>query len=543
MTEPAPGWYKRAVFYEAPVYAFGDSDGDGIGDFPGLTARLDYLQWLGVDCIWLLPFYESPLHDGGYDVSDFEAVLPRYGNVENVVAFLAAAHERGLRVITDMIVNHTSDQHPWFQAARQPGSPTRSRYVWSETPDRYHDARVIFIDTQDSNWSWDPVAGAYYWHRFFEHQPDLNFDDPWVRNAIKDVVRFWLDKGFDGLRLDAVPYLYERDGTNGENLPETHEYLKELRAMVDEEYPGRILLAEANQWPEDVVPYFGDGDECHMAFHFPVMPRLFMALKQQRAGAVIDILARTPPIPATAQWGIFLRNHDELTLEMVTEEERAYMYAQYAPDPQMRKNLGIRRRLAPLLDGDRRRIELLQSLLLSLPGSPFLYYGDEIGMGDEYLLEDRDGVRTPMQWDDSPCAGFSPADPDDLYLPLVSVPEYAPATVNVAAARSDESSLLNRIRRLIAIRSAHPAFGLGDYVAITADNPAAMAFLRRAAGEQILVVANFSERAIRTSLALEGPAHWVDIGPNRPDTWSTGSAFELAPYGCRWLTAASDGVD
>lgn len=535
MPELTNDWYKRAVFYEVPAYAFADSDGDGIGDFPGLSERLDYLQWLGVDCLWLLPFYESPLQDGGYDISDFEAVLARYGTVDDVAALLTAAHDRGLRVIADMVVNHTSDQHPWFQEARQPGSSTRSRYVWSDDPARYPEARVIFIDTQDSNWSWDPIAGAYFWHRFFDHQPDLNYDDPWVRNAMKDVVRFWLDMGFDGLRLDAVPYLYQRDGTNCENLPETHAYLKELRAMVDEEYPGRILLAEANQWPEDAVPYFGDGDECHMAFHFPVMPRLFMALKQQRADSVIDILARTPPIPPSAQWGIFLRNHDEMTLEMVTPDEREYMYEQYAPDPEMRKNLGIRRRLAPLLDGDRRRIELLDGLLLSLPGSPVLYYGDEIGMGDEYRLEDRDGVRTPMQWDDSPTAGFSTASPENLYLPVVSTPGYSAATVNVKAEQADADSLLHWVRRMLAIRGEHPVFGSGDYLPVAADIPAVMTFLRRDPTEQILVAANFSERAVSTTLDLADPNHWVDIGPSEPGTWTTGTVLELPPYGFRWL--------
>ena len=536
MSDLTDRWYKQAVFYEVPVYAFGDSNGDGIGDSNGLTERLDYLQWLGVDCLWLLPFYESPLRDGGYDISDFEAVLPRYGTVADVSALLAAAHERGLRVIADMIVNHTSDQHPWFQAARQPGSPTRSRYVWSDDPGRYSEARIIFIDTQESNWTWDPVAGAYFWHRFFEHQPDLNYDDPWVRDAMKDVVRFWLDKGFDGLRLDAVPYLYQRDGTTCENLPETHAYLKELRAMVDEEYPGRILLAEANQWPDDVVPYFGDGDECHMAFHFPVMPRLFMALKQQRADSVVDILARTPAIPPSAQWGIFLRNHDELTLEMVTPDEREYMYEQYAPDPEMRKNLGIRRRLAPLLDGDRRRIELLDALLLSLPGSPVLYYGDEIGMGDEYRLEDRDGVRTPMQWDDSATAGFSVASPEDLYLPVVSASGYSAGAVNVAAAQADANSLLNWVRQMLTIRRTHPVFGTGDYEPVETDDPAVMAFLRHSAAEQILVVANFSDRPAVASLDLDTPERWVDIGPGEPGTWATGTACELPPYGFRWLT-------
>ncbi len=447
-------WFRNAVFYEVPVYAFFDSNGDGVGDFEGMRQKLDYLEWLGVDCLWLLPFYESPLKDGGYDVSDFEKVLPRYGTVEDVARLITAAHDRGMRVIADTIVNHTSDQHPWFQEARRPGSEKRDWYVWSDDPGRWPEARVIFIDTHDSNWSWDDVAGQYYWHRFFWHQPDLNFDHPGVRQAMKDMVSYWLRAGFDGLRLDAVPYLYERDGTDGENLPETHAYLKELREAVAAEFPDAILLAEANQWPDDVVEYFGDGDECHMAFHFPVMPRLYMAIATGDATPVVDILAATPPIPDSCQWGIFLRNHDELTLEMVSEEERAFMYATYAPDPAMRKNLGIRRRLAPLLDGDRRKIELMHGLLLSLPGSPILYYGDEIGMGDEYLLDDRDGVRTPMQWDGSANAGFSSA--GELYLPVVTADGYRPESVNVADQQADDESLLHWLRRLLDGAASRP---------------------------------------------------------------------------------------
>jgi len=530
---PAP-WYKTAVFYEVPVFAFCDSNGDGTGDFAGLESKLDYLQWLGIDCLWVLPFYQSPLRDGGYDISDFRAVLPTYGTVDDVRHLLSAAHDRGLRVIADMIVNHTSDQHPWFQEARRPGSPTRDRYVWSHDPAQWSEARVIFTDTQDSNWTWDPVAGAYYWHRFFDHQPDLNFDNPEVGDEVEDIVRFWLDAGFDGLRLDAVPYLYERDGTNGENLPETHAYLKRLRAMVDREFPGKILLAEANQWPEDVVEYFGDDDECHMAFHFPVMPRLFMSLKRQEATSLVDILERTPPIPPGAQWGMFLRNHDELTLEMVTADERAYMYEQYAPDPAMKKNLGIRRRLAPLLDGDRRRIELLDGLLLSLPGSPVFYYGDEIGMGDEYRLEDRDGVRTPMQWDRSPSVGFSTADPDDFYLPVVMAPGYTPTDVNVAEQRGNPDSLLTWVRRLLELRRNHPVFGTGSYEAVLASNPAVFAFLRRSAAETVLVVANVSERAVETNLDLPATAAFTSVrGNRRIDEGTTG----LAPYEFDWLQA------
>src|SRR5919106_4615410 len=390
-------WYQRAVFYEVAVRGFNDSDGDGFGDFVGLTQKLDYLDWLGLDCLWLLPFYQSPLRDGGYDISDFVTVLPESGKVDDLAVFLEEAHSRGIRVIADMVMNHTSDAHPWFQESRQDRTnPRADWYVWSDDNERWSDARVIFLDSEPSNWSWDPVREQFYWHRFFSHQPDLNYDNPEVQQAMLDVVRFWLDLGLDGFRLDAVPYLYERDGTNGENLPETHEFLKRVRATVDEEYPDRVLLAEANQWPEDVVEYFGDGDECHMAFHFPVMPRMFMSLRREESTPIYEILAQTPDIPGNCQWGLFLRNHDELTLEMVTDEERDYMYTEYAKDPRMRLNLGIRRRLAPLLDNGRDEMELMKAILFSLPGSPVLYYGDEIGMGDNVFLGDRDGVRTPM---------------------------------------------------------------------------------------------------------------------------------------------------
>ncbi|MBT8213204.1 MAG: maltose alpha-D-glucosyltransferase, partial [Acidimicrobiia bacterium] len=483
-------WFKNAVFYEVPVYAFRDSNGDGVGDFAGLTEKLDYFEWLGVDCLWLTPFYGSPLRDGGYDVSDYTSVLPRYGDLDDVRRFVAGLHDRGMRVIADMPINHTSDAHPWFKAARQPDSPTRDWYVWTDDPDQWSEARVIFVDTHDSNWTWDEEAGAYFWHRFFSHQPDLNFDNPGVREAVKDVVRFWLDVGFDGLRLDAIPYLYERDGTNGENLPETHAYIKEIRAMVDAEYEDRILVAEANQWPDDVVEYFGDGDECHMAFHFPVMPRLFLAVATGDASPVIDILSRTPAIPDDAQWGIFLRNHDELTLEMVSYDERAFMLETYAPDPSMRKNIGIRRRLAPLLGGDRRKIELLTGLLLSLPGSPFLYYGDEIGMGDIHTLEDRDGVRTPMQWNAGPGAGFSDADLGSLYLPLVESDRNGPPSVNVAAARGDTTSLLHTVRRLLEVRP--PLFGTASFEPVAMPDSRVFAFRRVDGDDEILVAANMS---------------------------------------------------
>jgi maltose alpha-D-glucosyltransferase/alpha-amylase len=395
--ESQPLWFKTAVFYEIHLRGFFDGDGDGSGDFRGLTEKLDYLQWLGIDCIWLLPMYASPLRDGGYDIADYRAVHTDYGTIEHVRQFLEQAHQRGMRVIADLVLNHTSSDHAWFQDARA-GGPKRDWYVWSDDPTRYGDARIIFLDTEVSNWTWDDQAQAYYWHRFFSHQPDLNFDNPAVADAMLDVLRFWLDLGLDGFRLDAVPYLFERDGTNCENLPETHEYLRRVRRVVDEEYPERVLLAEANQWPEDVVQYFGDGDECHMAFHFPVMPRMFMALRREEATPMYEILERTPPIPDNCQWGLFLRNHDELTLEMVTDEERDYMYAEYAKDPRMKLNLGIRRRLAPLMDNGRDEMELLHAILFSLPGSPVLYYGDEIAMGDNVYLGDRDGVRTPMQW-------------------------------------------------------------------------------------------------------------------------------------------------
>src|SRR3954452_23250229 len=394
-----PQWYKRAVFYEVLIRGFYDSTGDGTGDIRGLTPKLDYLEWLGIDCIWLLPIYQSPLRDGGYDISDYLTVLPEFGDIGDFVLLVEEAHKRGIRVIADMVMNHTSDQHPWFQASRSdPDGPYGDFYVWSDTDERWPEARIIFVDTEASNWTWDPVRQQYYWHRFFSHHPDLNFDNPVVQDAMIEVLRFWLDLGIDGFRLDAVPYLFEREGTNCENLDETHQFLKRCRKVMDVEYPGRVLLAEANQWPEDVVEYFGAGDECHMAFHFPVMPRMFMAVRREDAAPMIEILERTPPIPDNAQWGLFLRNHDELTLEMVTDDERDYMYEEYAKDPRMKLNLGIRRRLAPLLDNGRDEIELMHAILFSLPGSPVLYYGDEIGMGDNVYLGDRDGVRTPMQW-------------------------------------------------------------------------------------------------------------------------------------------------
>ncbi len=478
----SPGWYKRAVFYEVLVRAFSDSNGDGTGDLVGLTDKLDYLSWLGVDCLWLPPFYSSPLRDGGYDIADFRSVLPEYGTVADFVALLDAAHARGIRVITDLVMNHTSDAHAWFQESRRdPTGPFGDFYVWADDDTGYPDARIIFVDTEPSNWTFDPVRGQYYWHRFFAHQPDLNFDNPAVGDAMIDIMRFWLDRGIDGFRLDAVPYLYEREGTNGENLPETHEFLKRCRSIVDAEYPHAVLLAEANQWPADVVAYFGDpevgGDECHMCFHFPLMPRIFMAARRESRFPISEILAQTPAIPASGQWGIFLRNHDELTLEMVSDEDRDYMWAEYAKDPRMKANIGIRRRLAPLLENDRNHQELFTALLLSLPGTPVLYYGDEIGMGDNIWLGDRDGVRTPMQWSPDRNAGFSRCDPGRLSLPVIMDPVYGYQTVNVEAQMNTTASLLHWTRRMIEVRRRHPAFAVGDLTDLGGSNPTVLSFV------------------------------------------------------------------
>jgi maltose alpha-D-glucosyltransferase/alpha-amylase len=501
-----PQWYKHALFYEVLVRGFQDSNNDGTGDLRGLTQRLDYLQWLGIDCIWLLPIYSSPLRDGGYDISDFMSILPEFGVIGDFVELVEAAHERGIRVIADLVMNHTSDAHPWFQASRtDPDGPYGDFYVWSDTDDRYCEARVIFVDTEPSNWTYDPVRGQYYWHRFFSHQPDLNYENPRVQDAMLEVLRFWLDLGIDGFRLDAVPYLYEREGTNCENLKETHEYLKRIRAEVDRLYPDRVLLAEANQWPADVVAYFGDpsvgGDECHMAFHFPLMPRIFMAVRREQRYPISEIMAQTPPIPSGCQWGIFLRNHDELTLEMVTDDERDYMYAEYARDPRMKANIGIRRRLSPLLDNDRNQLELFTALLLSLPGSPVLYYGDEIAMGDNIWLGDRDSVRTPMQWTPDRNAGFSLCDPARLYLPLIMDPIYGYQALNVEAQQNNPSSFLHWTRRMIEIRKRHRVFGLGSYAELNSSNPSVLAFVRTytdpddpAAAEEIILCVNNMSR-------------------------------------------------
>ncbi|PYR57446.1 MAG: maltose alpha-D-glucosyltransferase, partial [Acidobacteria bacterium] len=497
-------WYKDAVIYEAHVRAFYDANNDGIGDFPGLTARLDYLQSLGINCLWLLPFYPSPLRDDGYDIADYENIHPTYGTLQDFDRFIDEAHRRGIRVITELVINHTSDQHPWFQAARRApaGSPERDFYVWSETKQKYEGVRIIFTDTEQSNWTWDDTAKAYYWHRFFHHQPDLNFDNPAVLDAVIKVMRFWLDRGVDGLRLDAVPYLVEREGTICENLPETHAVLRRIRRELDATYRDRMLLAEANQWPADVREYFGDGDECHMAFHFPLMPRMFMALRQEDRHPITEILRQTPDIPESCQWGLFLRNHDELTLEMVTDEERDYMYQSYAADSQMRINVGIRRRLAPLMENSRRRVELLHSLLFSFPGTPVIYYGDEIGMGDNIYLGDRTGVRTPMQWTSDRNGGFSRTDPARLYAPPIMDPVYGYEAINVEAQERSAFSLLNWMKRLIGLRKQYRVFGRGTLEFLRSANRKVLAYVRRSGDELILCVANLARSVQPVELDL-----------------------------------------
>jgi maltose alpha-D-glucosyltransferase / alpha-amylase len=534
-------WYKDAIIYELHVRVFKDSNGDGIGDFPGLIQKMDYLQDLGVTCLWLLPFFPSPLKDDGYDISDYLNVHPMYGTIADFREFLAAAHDRDLQVMIELVVNHTSDQHPWFQAARLAprGSPERDFYVWSDTEEKYEDARIIFSDTERSNWTWDPVAKQYYWHRFFSHQPDLNFDNPEVIEEVLKVMRYWLDMGVDGLRMDAIPYLVERDGSSCENLPETHTVIKTLRREIDAGYSNRVLLAEANQWPTDVRPYFGDGDECHMAFHFPLMPRIYMALRQEDRLPIIDIIAQTPDLPETCQWGLFLRNHDELTLEMVTNDERDYMYIAYSADPRMRINLGIRRRLAPLVDNNRRRIELLNSLLLSFPGTPILYYGDEIGMGDNIYLGDRNGVRTPMQWNADRNAGFSTATPARLYSPVIMDPVWGYEAINVEAQQGDPSSLLNWLRNMIALRKLFTVFGRGTIKFFEPANRKILAYLRQYRDERVLCVANLSRFAQPVDLDLseaEGAVPvemlgYVDFPPIERQPYR----LTLAPYSFLWL--------
>jgi maltose alpha-D-glucosyltransferase/alpha-amylase len=505
-------WYQRAVFYEVLVRSFKDSNGDGTGDLTGLKDKIDYLEWLGVDCIWLPPFFRSPLRDGGYDVSDFTDVLPEFGTLGDFVQFVDAAHDRGIRVIIDFVMNHTSDQHPWFQASRtDPDGPYGDFYVWADTDEAYSQARVIFVDTETSNWTLDPVRKQYYWHRFFAHQPDLNFENERVQEAIIEALKFWLDLGIDGFRLDAVPYLFEEEGTNCENLPRTHEFLKQVRKEVDAQYPDRVLLCEANQWPGDVVEYFGaDGDECQMAFHFPVMPRLFMGVRRESRYPISEIMQQTPAIPDNCQWGIFLRNHDELTLEMVTDEERDYMWAEYAKDPRMKANIGIRRRLAPLLDNDRNQLELFTALLLSLPGSPVLYYGDEIGMGDNIWLGDRDAVRTPMQWTSDRNAGFSNANPGQLNLPVIMDPIYGHQVTNVEAQLGSSTSFLHWTRRMIEVRKQNPAFGRGTWEDLGGSNPSVLSFVRHFGDDIVLCVNNLSRFPQPVELDLR---HWEGYRP------------------------------
>ncbi|MEW6083227.1 MAG: maltose alpha-D-glucosyltransferase [Chloroflexota bacterium] len=520
-------WYKDAVFYQISVRAFKDSNGDGLGDLRGITEKLEYLQTLGVDCLWLMPIYPSPLRDDGYDIADYYNIDPMYGTLDDFKSLIDTAHTRGIRIIMDLVLNHTSDEHPWFKASRsEKNSPFRDYYVWSDTNEKYKEARIIFLDTETSNWTLDEATGEYYWHRFYSSQPDLNFDNPKVQEEIINIARFWLDLGIDGFRADAVPYLFEREGTNCENLPETHAYLKKLRALMDAKYPGRILLCEANQWPEDVRPYFGNGDEFHMGFHFPIMPRIYMALKKERADDMVEILRRTPPIPENCQWCTFLRNHDELTLEMVTPEERQWMWEQYAPKPRMRINLGIRRRLAPLLDNDQRKIELANSMLFTLPGSPIIYYGDEIGMGDNIELPDRNGVRTPMQWDGSRNAGFTTGRP---FAPLIQ--DYS--RINVAEQLKQESSLFHSIRRMIEVRKKCPAFGHGAMEWVNVDNPALAIYTRSLQGDIFLVINNLSKSAQKISPSAKLHGKYIDLLAD--SQLQIRSPFDVKPQEYLWL--------
>jgi maltose alpha-D-glucosyltransferase/alpha-amylase len=532
-------WYKDAVFYQVYPRAFYDSNGDGHGDLRGLAQKLDYLRDLGIDCLWLMPVYPSPLRDDGYDIADFYGVHPDYGTLDDFKVLLEAAHARGIRLIADLVLNHTSDEHPWFQAARADrNSPYREYYVWSDTDQKYSDARIIFVDTERSNWTWDPVAGQYYWHRFYASQPDLNYDSPAVRAEMLNIMKFWLDLGVDGFRADAVPYLIEREGTTCENLPETHTYLKEMRRFIDENYPGRILLCEANQWPRDVRAYFGDDDEFQMAFHFPLMPRVFMALRRGEAEPIRWVLEQTPAIPANTQWCIFLRNHDELTLEMVSEEDRQWMWTEYAPDPRMRLNLGIRRRLAPLLDHDRRKIELAHSLLFTLPGSPIIYYGDEIGMGENIWLPDRNGVRTPMQWDDTLNAGFSSA--EKIYSPVIDISPSNPARVNVVTQCADLNSLWNTIRKMIAVRKQYRSFGRGDFEWLDLQNKCVASFKRTYGNEALLALHNLSDVTQTIALKEFKDGSLRDIlGDQRFEMKNDQTEIELSPFQYLWLKYVS----
>ena len=536
-------WYKDAIFYEVSVKAFADSSGNGIGDLRGLIGKLDYLRDLGVDAIWMLPIFPSPLRDDGYDVADYTHIHPDFGTLDDFEALLVAAHKRDLRIIVELVVNHTSDQHPWFQASRDPKHPEHARYrdwyVWSDTDQRYTETRIIFIDTEPSNWSFDPVRGQYFWHRFFSHQPDLNYDNPEVQKAMMRIVQYWIDLGVDGFRIDAPPYLYEREGTDCENLPETHAYLKRLRAFVDAYAPGTFLLSESNMWPEEVVQYFGDGDEMHMNYHFPLMPRIFMALAKADRAPILSIMARTPELPEPCQWGTFLRCHDELTLEMVTPEERAFMWDFYAPEPRMRLNLGIRRRLAPLLDNDRRRIEVANSILLTLIGSPFIYYGDEIGMGDNIWLDDRDGVRTPMQWDAGPNAGFSDAPAEQLYSPVIDDAIFGYQQVNVAAQRADDGSLWYWMQRVLRIRKQHPVFGRGTLSFLEPYNSTILAYIRSDGAQTILVFNNLSAESQQATVDLRAYRGKVPRDLLTDVVWDsiggTPYTFTVAPYGYCWL--------
>lgn len=523
-------WYQNAVFYQISVRAFKDSNGDGYGDLQGLTEKLDYLQTFGVDCVWIMPIYPSPLNDDGYDIADYYNVDKMYGSLDQLKSLIEAAHQRNIRIIMDLVLNHTSDQHTWFQEARKSkDNPYRNYYVWSDTNEKYKDARIIFVDTETSNWTWDEQAGQYFWHRFYSSQPDLNFDNPAVQEEMLNVARFWLDLGIDGFRADAVPYLIEREGTNCENLPETHAYLKKLRKLMDEKYPEKILLCEANMWPEDVRPYFGDGDEFHMGFHFPVMPRIYMALKKEKFADIQEIMNRTPAIPENTQWCTFLRNHDELTLEMVTEEERQWMWKEYAPDPRMKINLGIRRRLAPLLNNDRRKIELANSLLFTLPGAPIIYYGDEIGMGDNLDLFDRNGVRTPMQWDDSNYGGFTSGTP---FTEMVKN-EFSYQNVNVKSQMNDSNSLFYALKQMIAIRKKHAAFGSSSMQWLETGNPSVAVYIREYNDDTMLILNNLSSSAQTLKLPLDYQKKYKDLFSN--DTHIFNEELNLRPHQYLWL--------
>lgn len=538
-------WYKDAVFYELNVRAFADGDGDGHGDFIGLTQKVDYLAALGVNAVWLMPFYPSPLRDDGYDISDYYNVAPKYGTLDDFKTALAALHSHGIRVIIDLVMNHTSDEHDWFKESRRStDNPKRNWYVWSRTDQKYPDVRIIFVDSEKSNWEWDETTQEYYWHRFYKYQPDLNFDNPEVQDEMLNIMRFWLDMGIDGFRVDAVPYLYERDGTNCENLTETHLYIQKMRHVVDQEYPGRIMLAEANQWPRELMPYIENEQEFHMAFHFPIMPRLFMALKKQNCEDIIHILNETPSIPESTQWCVFLRNHDELTLEMVTPEQREWMWDQYAPQPRMRLNLGIRRRLAPLLDNDIRKMDLLNALLFGLAGTPIIYNGDEIGMGDDIWLDDRNGVRTPIQWDDSKNAGFSDADADELYLPVIADEVYGYQKVNVKLSRQNPDSIFHRLCHQIRVRKANPIFGRGAFRLIELENKTVFVFERRwdaatSGAKRVLVLINLSDEAQTVTLESEdrvglSPFDLLTETPYTPIHEAT-YTLQLRPYGYLWL--------